>query len=126
MCLLNPRSHAIPSFISPKILPIHLLYFEAILHSMYDVSNNSVPKDISDKFIKTSLIHSHNKRPTSCRKYHIKFSRLNHQQNSLSCFGAKAWNCRPSQVCNPPRPVFKKSIRKALFAALEAREDYTD
>ena len=38
MYFLNPRTHAIPFFISSKILPIHLLYFEAILHSMYDVS----------------------------------------------------------------------------------------
>jgi len=59
MYFLKPRFHAIPSFISSKILPIHLLYFEAILHSVYEVSNNSVPKDISDKFVKTSfLIHS--------------------------------------------------------------------
>ena len=44
------------------MLPIHardhLLYFEAVLHSMYDVSNNSAPKDISEKFVKTSLIDS--------------------------------------------------------------------
>ena len=87
MYFLNPRSHAIPSFISSKILPIHLLYFEAILHSMYDVSNNYAPKDISDKFVKTSLIHSYNTRAASCGKYHIKFSRLNQQRNSFSCFG---------------------------------------
>jgi len=30
MYFLNSRSHAIPSFLSSKILPIHLLYFEAI------------------------------------------------------------------------------------------------
>ena len=47
MYFLNPRTHAIPFFIFSKISPIHLLYFEADLHSMYDVSNNSAPKDIS-------------------------------------------------------------------------------
>ena len=46
MYFQNPRTHAIPFFIFSKILPIHLLYFEAVLHSMYDVSNNSAPKDI--------------------------------------------------------------------------------
>ena len=45
MYFLNPRTHAIPFFISSKILPIHLLYFEAVLHSMY-VSNNSAPRDL--------------------------------------------------------------------------------
>ena len=79
MYFLNPRSHAIPFFISSKILPIHLLYFEAILHSMDDVFNNSAPKDISVKFIKSSLIHSYNTvtRAASCGKYHMKISRFN-------------------------------------------------
>ena len=93
---------------------------------MYDVSNNSAPKDISDKFVKTSSIHSYNTRGASCGKDHIKFSRLNQQQNSFSCLGAKAWNCLPSRVCNLPKPAFKKSIRKALFAALEGEEDYIE
>ena len=93
---------------------------------MYDVSNNYAPKDISDKFVKTSLIHSYNTRAASCGKYHIKFSRLNQQRNSFSCFGAKAWNCLPSRVCNLPKPAFKKSISKALFAALEGEEDYIE
>ena len=79
MYFLNPRTRAIPFFISSKILPIHLLYFEAVLHCMYDVSNNSAPKDISEKFVKTSLIHSYNMRAASCGKYHIQFSRLNQQ-----------------------------------------------
>ena len=57
MYFLNPRTHAIRFFISSKILPIDLIYFEVILHSMYDVSNNSAPKDFSEKFIKTSFIH---------------------------------------------------------------------
>ena len=92
MDFLKPRTHAISS----KILPIHLLYFEAILHSMYDVSNNSAPKDFSEKFIKTSLIHSYNTRAASCGNYHNKFSCLNQQRNSSSCFGVKAWNCLPS------------------------------
>ena len=96
------------------------------LHSMYDVSNNSAPKDFSDKFIKTSLIHSYNTRAASCGKYHIKFSRLNPQRNSFSCFGVKAWNCIPSRVCNLPKLAFKKSICKALFAALESKEDYIE
>ena len=93
---------------------------------MYDVSNTSAPKDISGKFVKTSLIHSYNTRTASCGKYHIKFSRLNQWRNSFSCFGAKEWNCLPSRVCNLTKPAFKKSIRKALFLALEGEKDYIE
>ena len=56
----------------------------------------------------------------------IKFSSLNQQRNSFSCFGMKAWNCLPSRVRNLPKLAFKKSIHKALFAALESEEDYIE
>ena len=105
---------------SPALLRSYLTLYVS------DVSNNSAPKDISDKFVKISLIHSYNTRVASCGKYHIKFSRLNQQRNSFSCFGVKAWNCLPSRVCNLPKPALKKSIRKALFAALEGEEDYIE
>ena len=49
----------------------------------------------------------------------------NQQRNSFLCFGAKAWNSLPSQACNLPKLAFKKSIRNALFAALEG-EDYIE
>ena len=68
------------------------------------------------------LLHMYN----TSGKYHIKFSRLNQQRNSFSCFGVKAWNCLPSRVCNLPKLAFKKSIRKALFAALESEEAYIE
>ena len=126
MYFLNPRTHAIPLFISSNILPIHLFYFEAVLHSMFDVSNNSATKDISETLVKTSLIHSYNTRATSCGKYHTQFARLNQQRNSFLCFGAKAWKCLPSQVRNLPKVSFKKSVRKVLSAALEGEEDYTE
>ena len=108
MYFVNPRTHAIPFLISPKILPIHLLYFEAVLHSVYVASNNSAPKDISEKFVKTTLVRSYNTRASSCSKYHNKLSCLNQQWNSFLCFGAKAWNCLPSQVCNLPKLAIKK------------------
>ena len=71
-----------------QILPIHLLYFEAIINSMYDVSNNSAPKDFCDKFIKTSLIHSYNTRAASCSKQHS--NHYNRKHPSIFC-------SRPSQ-----------------------------
>ena len=87
MYFFKSKNSCYSFFISSKILPIHLLYFEAVLHSMYDVSNNSAPKDISEKFVKTSLIHSYNTRAASCGKYHIQFLRLIQQRNPFSCFG---------------------------------------
>ena len=45
---------------------------------------------------------------------------------SFLCFGVKAWNCPPSQVCNLPKLAFKKSIRIALFAAVEGKKVYIE
>ena len=56
----------------------------------------------------------------------IKFSQLNEWRISFSCFSAKAWNCLPSRVCNAPKLAFKKSIAKALFAALDGDEAYIE
>ena len=96
MKFLNLRTQVIPFFISSKISPIHLLYFEAVLHSMYEVSNNSTPKAISEKFCQDHIgsFKTYNTRASSCGKYDIKFSRLNQQRNSFLCFGTKAWNCQ--------------------------------
>ena len=91
---------------------------------------NSLTVRISSRDIQHGYFHSeassYNTRAASCGKYHIQFSRLNQQRNSFSCFGAKAWNCLPSQVCNLPKLAFKKPNRKALFAALEGEEDYIE
>ena len=87
----------------------------------------SALKDISEKVVKTSLIHSYSTRGASCGKYHIQLIfTLNQQRNSFSCFGAKAWNCLSSEVCNVPKLPFKKSIRQALFTALASEEDHIE
>ena len=43
MYFLKPTPHAIPFFISSKILPIQMLFFESVSHFMYDISNNLAP-----------------------------------------------------------------------------------
>ena len=93
----------------PRLQPrLHVIYTHNFCLEEPEQLQNSRPL----------YLHSCNTRAASCGKYHVQFSRLNQQRNSFSCFGAKAWNCLPSQVCNLPKLAFKKSIRKALFAAL--------
>ena len=124
MYFLNPRTHAIPFLFLLKYYPFTCFTLK-LSYTLCMMSQITLLQKISLKtFVKISLIHSYNTRAASCGKYHIQFSRLNQQRNSFSCFGAKVWNCLPSQVCNLPKLAFKKSIRKALFAALESEEDY--
>ena len=53
----KPRTHAVPLFISSKILPINMLYFETMSTLMYDISNNSLPQNISRLLSKSNSIH---------------------------------------------------------------------
>ena len=93
----KPRTHAVPLFISSKILAINMLYFETRSTLMYDISNNSAPQNISRLFRKSNLIHPYKTRSSSSGNFYIQYSysiiRLNQQHNSTTRFGARVWNC---------------------------------
>ena len=76
----KPRTHAVPLFISSKILPINMLYFETMSTLMYDISNNSALQNISGLFRKSNLIHPFKTRSSSSGNVYIQYSRLNRQQ----------------------------------------------
>ena len=56
----------------------------------------------------------------------IKYSRLTQQCNSFTRFGAKVWNCFPSQMYKLNKPVFKRKIREALFEVLDIEDNYVE
>ena len=47
----EPRADAVPLFTSSKILPLNMLYVEAVSSIMFDVSCLTVPTNISNLFI---------------------------------------------------------------------------
>ena len=111
----------------PKYHPyIEMLFFESVSNFMYDISNNLAPATICDIFIKSKSVHSYNTRASSSDKFHIKHSRLTQQRNPFTRFGAKAWNCFPSQMCKLHKPVYKKKIHEALFAVLDTEDEYIE
>ena len=122
----KPRTHAVPLFISSKILPINMLYFETMSTLMYDISNNSVPQNISRLFSKSNSIHPYKTRSSSSGNFYIQYSRLNQQRNSTTRFGARVWNCLPPQVRQLPKKQFKKKVREILFAIFHAEDTYVE
>ena len=50
MFFAGNRSHAIPFFVSAKVLPLNMLYFETACSLMHNISTNSVPQNICDVF----------------------------------------------------------------------------
>ena len=104
----KPRTHAVPLFISSKILPINMLYFE----TMSTLMSNS--------------IHPYKTRSSSSGNFYIQYSRLNQQRNSTTRFGARVWNCLPPQVRQLPKKQFKKKVREILFAIFHAEDTYVE
>ena len=102
-----------------------MLFFESVSNFMYDISNNLAPTTIRDSFIKSKSVHSYNTGASSSDKFHIKHSRLTQQRNSFRRFGAKVWNCFPSQMYKL-KPVFKRKICEALLAVLDIEENYVE
>lgn len=59
MTFSKPRTQAaVPLFISSKVFPVNMLYFETVSTLMYDIFNNSGPHNISRFFERTCLIRS--------------------------------------------------------------------
>ena len=120
------REHAIPLFLSAKILPVQFMYFYQIACMMHDVSNNVVPLNIKNLFQLTSSVHRYNTRSSTSQNYYLKRSNLEIQRKSFSRIGAKLWNEIPASIRNLPKHLFKKELRSVLLKILETADDYLD
>ena len=87
MYFSEPRAHAVPLFISSKILPLQMLYAEKVSSIMFDVSCMNAQSNICDFFTKANS--KQETRFSSSGKYYVQTSRLNLNQDSFSRFGAK-------------------------------------
>ena len=59
MYFSEPRAHAVPLFISSKILPLQMLYAEKVSSIVFDVSCMNAPSNICDLFTKANSKHEH-------------------------------------------------------------------
>ena len=84
LCLIyltDKKEHAIPLFINAKILPITILYHEAVCKLMLDLHNNSAPSNIMKRFVRTLNNYTH-----------ILLAHQHHNLLGLSTLGVKIWN----------------------------------
>ena len=135
ICILQKRAlrllyftdwheHAIPLFLEANVLPITFLYYESVSTLMYDINNGKAPTNMLNLFQKTSNIHSYNTRSSTSRKFFVKSSRLEIQNNSFSRLGVKLWSKIPRYTTDLPKRTFKRVLRKLLFDILEKEDDY--
>ena len=97
------RTHAVPLFISSKILPLQMLYAEKVSSIMFDVSCMNAPFKICD----------------------FQTSRPNLNQDSFCRFGAKLWNAIPKEFRQLSKRAFGKNFHDFLLST-EAEDDYVE
>ena len=126
MYFSEPRAHAVPLFISSKILPLQMLYAEKVSSIMFDLSCMNAPSNICDFFTKANSKHKHETRFSSSGNYYVQTSRLNLNQDSFSRFGAKLWNAIPNEFRQLSKGAFKKNFHDFLLSIMEAEDDYVE
>ena len=126
MYFSEPRAHAVPLFISSKILSLNMLYVETVSSIMFDVSCLTVPTNISNLFIKANEKHNHETRFSSSCNFYINRSRLNQNHGSFARFGAKLWNSICDELRHLPKTAFKTHINAMLFSSLAAEDNYVE
>ena len=119
-------SHAIPLFLSSKILPVQMLYFKLLSTLIYDVHNNLAPRNISQLFTYSKDIHNYNTRSSSNVNLYAKHARLNILNNSFSRTGARIWNSIPGELCNLAKNKFKERVHQIVLQVLSEGDDYVD
>ena len=102
-----------------------MIYFKSVCNLMYDVSNNTCPLAISDYFVRTRNIHTHNTRRNTSNFY-IEHSKLNKLNASFVRFGVKIWNNIPKSVCEVGIKHFNIMLHKSLLTILGLEDDYVD
>ena len=93
---------------------------------LHDVSNNSLPANISNLFLYSTLVHSYNTRFSETGSFNIKYSRTNQLKHPFSIFGARTWNSNPQSIRILPKQKFKVSLHQLLLRILELEDTYVD
>ena len=120
------KSHAIPFFISSRLLPLDMLYFKSVAMMMHDVSKNLTPPNIFNLFTHQADIHPYETRSSQRGDYFLKRSRRDIQKRSLSRIGIKIWNSLSCEVRQMSKSNFKSTVNDILFQRLLKYDDHID
>ena len=93
---------------------------------MHDVSNNSLPANISNLFLYPTQVHSYNTRFSATSGFNIKYSRTNQLKHSSSTIGARIRNSIPQSIRILPKHNSKVSLHQLFLLILELEDTYVD
>ena len=112
---VDKKEHAIPLFVTAKILPITFLYYEAVYKLMFDIHKDSAPSNFMKLFMRTLNIHTYNTRSSMSQFFSVKYSRLKMQKQPFRMLVSKSgMRClMDTKICQR-NPLKKK--QKELFS----------
>ena len=122
MFFCDYKTHAMPLFISPCLLPLDLLYFKSVAILMHDVSNKISPPQRSNLFNYQHNIHSYNTRSSKRGNFFLEYSRITKQNMSFSRNGVRIWNSLSNEFRQMPKTKFKRNIHNMLLQELSSSE----
>lgn len=109
--LANYNSHSIPLLKKHRILKLSDLYNCDILKFMYDVTNKSLPKPITNTYTYNTDIHNYNTRQN--RQVHVNTRRITKANYSILHTGPKLWSTIPTDITNiQSKKLFKLKIKQ--------------
>ena len=103
-------AQAIPLFIQSKILPVNMIYFDAVVNLMHDIWKQLAPSPIRDLFTRSSEIHGCNTRHATRGNYLRKEVKSEIFKRSFSRTGAILWNQISPDWRDLSKPIFKKKF----------------
>ena len=82
---------------------------------MHDVSNNSLPANISNLFLYPTQVHSYNTRFSEIGSLTLNIpGQISCNIRFLYLAGARIWNSIPQSIRTPPKHKFKVSLHQLL------------
>ena len=86
---------------------------------MFDINDNTAPRNILNLFSRISSVHSYKTRSFTSDHFYTKESRINATRNAFSRVGVKIWNGIPATLKKSTKKSFKESLKGKLFDTLE-------
>ena len=93
---------------------------------MFDINENTAPRNILNLFFRISSVHSYKTRSSTSDHFYTKESRINATQNAFSRVGGKIWNGIPATLKKSTKKYFKESLKGKLFDTLETVDSYVE
>jgi len=106
ICFVPSDAHAISLFIQSKILPVNMIYFDAIVNLMHDIWKKLAPSPIRTLFTRSNKIHGYNTRHAAKGNYLQKEVKSEIFKRSFSRTGAILWNQISPDWRDLSKPIF--------------------